>query len=234
MRKSLVGLIVVGFATAGTACASKGYVNTEVGRVSSKVDTLSTSLEEAQERARQNEQKIGAVDGKAQAAKTAADEAQRSAAAADSKAAAANSAAQTAAAAAALAGDKATAVDLAAKRLLYTVVLSEDEGGFKFNSVQLPADAKARIDTMITGIKADPKGSHFEIEGHTDNVGSKNVNDRLGVDRAEMVKRYLYEQHQIPLHRMNVISYGQEKPVAPNTTRVGRAQNRRVVIKVLS
>jgi outer membrane protein OmpA-like peptidoglycan-associated protein len=234
MRKSLVALIVVGFATAATACASKGYVNTEVGRANGKVDTLSTSLEEAQERTRQNEQKISAVDGKAQAAGTAAEAAQRSAMAADSKAAAASSAAQSAADAAALAGAKATAVDLATKRLVYEVVLSEDEGGFKFNSALLPADAKARIDAMITGIKADPKGSHFEIEGHTDNVGSKGVNSRIGVERAEVVKRYLYDQHQIPLHRMNVISYGQEKPVAPNTTKVGRAQNRRVVIRVLA
>jgi peptidoglycan-associated lipoprotein len=48
------------------------------------------------------------------------------------------------------------------------------------------------------------------------------------------VKRYLYEHHQIPLHKMNVISYGKEKPVAPNNTRDGRAQNRRVVIRVLA
>ena len=48
------------------------------------------------------------------------------------------------------------------------------------------------------------------------------------------MKRYLYEQHQIPLFKMNVISYGQEKPVAPNKTKDGRAQNRRVVIRVLA
>jgi len=132
-----------------------------------------------------------------------------------------------------LAADKATAVDLASKRLLYTVVLSEDEGGFKFNTTLLPAEAKARIDTMIAGIKADPKGSHFEIEGHTDNVGPKDVNERIGVERAETVKRYLYEQHQVPLHKVNVISYGEDKPIAPNNTRAGRAQNRRVVVRVM-
>jgi outer membrane protein OmpA-like peptidoglycan-associated protein len=48
------------------------------------------------------------------------------------------------------------------------------------------------------------------------------------------VKRYLHEQHQIPLHKINVITYGEEKPAAPNNTRAGRAQNRRVVVKVLS
>ena len=60
------------------------------------------------------------------------------------------------------------------------------------------------------------------------------VNEKIGMERAEAVKRYLYEQHQIPLHKMNVISYGKEKPVAPNNNRDGRAQNRRVVVKVLS
>ena len=60
------------------------------------------------------------------------------------------------------------------------------------------------------------------------------LDEKLGLERAEAVKRYLYEQHQIPLHKMNVISYGMEKPVAPNTTKAGRAQNRRVVIRVLA
>ena len=66
------------------------------------------------------------------------------------------------------------------------------------------------------------------------NVGGKELNEKLGMERAEAVKRYLYEQHQIPLHKINVISYGEDKPVAPNNPRQGRAQNRRVVVKVLS
>jgi len=64
--------------------------------------------------------------------------------------------------------------------------------------------------------------------------GTPATNDRLGLARAENVKRYLYETYQIPLHKMNVISFGESKPVAPNDSREGRAQNRRVVIKVLS
>ena len=66
------------------------------------------------------------------------------------------------------------------------------------------------------------------------NVGDAIVNQKIGLERAEAVKRYLYEQHQIPLHKINVISYGEDKPVAPNKTRDGRAQNRRVVVKVLA
>ena len=87
---------------------------------------------------------------------------------------------------------------------------------------------------MIDQLKADPKAIYIEIEGHTDNVGSHQVNERIGLERAEAVKRYIFEQHQVPLHKMNVISYGEDKPVAPNKTKDGRAQNRRVVIRVLS
>ena len=87
---------------------------------------------------------------------------------------------------------------------------------------------------MVAQIKQDPKDIYLEIEGHTDNVGAPMTNEQIGLARAEAVKRYLYEQYQIPLHKMNVISYGEDKPVAPNKTRDGRAQNRRVVIKVLA
>jgi peptidoglycan-associated lipoprotein len=122
----------------------------------------------------------------------------------------------------------------ASRRLIYEVTLSEDQGNFKFGKTELPDEAKARLDEMVNQLKADPKGVFIEIEGHTDNVGNKPLNERLGLERAEVVKRYLYEQHQVPLHKINVITYGEEKPVAPNNSREGRAQNRRVVIKVLS
>ena len=127
-----------------------------------------------------------------------------------------------------------TAVEAASRRLIYEVTLSEDQGNFAFNKAVLPDEAKARLDKMVTDLKADPKGIFIEIEGHTDNRGAPEINEKIGMERAEAVKRYLYEQHQVPLHKINVISYGEEKPVAPNNTRDGRAQNRRVVVKVLS
>jgi len=103
-----------------------------------------------------------------------------------------------------------------------------------FNTQTVSAiEAIAQVGGLNTGL-ADPKGVFIEIEGHTDNVGAVQYNQELGLERAEAVKRYLYEAHQVPLHKMNVISYGEEKPVAPNNTKKGRAQNRRVVIKVLA
>ena len=132
------------------------------------------------------------------------------------------------------ANGKFDAIDKASKRLVYEVVLSEDQGNFKFGKTTLPDEAKAKIDEMVAQMKQDPKNIYLEIEGHTDNVGDKVTNEKIGLARADAVKRYLYEQYQIPLHKMNVISYGKDKPVAPNKTKAGRAQNRRVVIKVLA
>jgi len=212
-----IAMLVIG---GSTACATKKFVRTSVGEVNDKVDSVGKAVEETQERTRQNEGKIAAVDQKADAASQSADRA--------------NSAAGQAQSAADAAASKADAVDKASKRLVYEVVLSEDEGNFKFGKVALPDEAKAKLDEMIAQIKADPKGAYFEIEGHTDSVGDKKVNEKIGMERAEAVRTYLYEQHQIPLHKMNVISYGKSKPIAPNKTKAGRAQNRRVVIKVLA
>jgi outer membrane protein OmpA-like peptidoglycan-associated protein len=220
---TLAGLVAVGL----PACATKKFVRTRVGEVNGKVDNLATSVEETQERTKKNEAAIGDVDQKAQAANAAAGQAQTAANTANSAAGAARARANEV-------GDKTDALDKASKRLVYTVVLSEDEGQFKFGKTDLPDEAKAKIDEVITKLKADPNGAFIEIEGHTDNVGGKLINEKVGMERAEAVKRYLFEQHQIPLHKMNVISYGSEKPVASNKTKDGRAQNRRVVIRVLA
>jgi outer membrane protein OmpA-like peptidoglycan-associated protein len=137
-------------------------------------------------------------------------------------------------AAATAASAKIDAVEASTKRLVYEVVISEDQGQFKFGSAALPEAVQQRIDQMIADLKANPRGNFVEIEGHTDSSGDKMVNQRIGEARAEAVKRYLYETHQVPLHKMNVISWGEDKPVSPNNTKDGRAQNRRVVIRVLA
>jgi peptidoglycan-associated lipoprotein len=228
MRKGLLVLSLLAFAGAGsTACATKGFVRNQVNQVSSKVDSVSQSLEQVQERTRQNEARIGEVDGKAQNAATSATRAQESATAADAKAVAASDTAR-------LATEKAEAVSAANSRIVYTVVLNEEKGGFKFNNTMLPDEAKASIDEMVKQLLADPKGAFFEIEGHTDNVGGPMINEKIGLERAETVKRYLYETYQIPLHRISTISYGETKPVTDNKTRDNRSQNRRVVIRVLN
>ena len=221
MKKVVMVVPVLALALSGTtACATKKFVRTSVGEVNSKVDTLSKSVEENQERTKANEARIGEVDQRA--------------AAADQKAAQAGQRADAAYTAAEAVNTRADAIEKASKRLVYEVVLSEDKGNFKFGKAVMPDEAKAEIDTLVQKLKSEPNGAFIEIEGHTDAAGTPEANYRLGLQRAENVKRYIYEQHQVPLHRINVISYGEDKPIAPNKTRDGRAQNRRVVIKVLT
>jgi outer membrane protein OmpA-like peptidoglycan-associated protein len=180
---------------------------------------MGRSLEQTQERTRKNEKRIGEVDEKAQAA--------------DQAARAAHGEATKAANTANAAAHRIDAIDKANRRLVLDVVLSEDEGNFKFGRTDLPQEATSRIDGMIRQLKQDPRNVFIEIEGHTDNVGDPAVNKQVGLARAEAVRRYLYEQYQIPLHKMNVISYGADKPIASNQTKEGRAKNRRVLIRIL-
>jgi outer membrane protein OmpA-like peptidoglycan-associated protein len=221
MKKLVLVVPVLALALSGTtACATKKFVRTSVGEVNDKVDTLSKSVEENQERTKANEVRIGEVDQRVSQA--------------DQKAVQAGSRADQAYSAAEAVNGRADAIEKASRRLVYEVVLSEDKGNFKFGKAAMPDEAKAELDTLVQQLKAEPKGAYIEIEGHTDSAGTPDGNYKLGLERAENVKRYLYEQHQVPLHRINVISYGEDKPIAPNKTRDGRAQNRRVVIKVLT
>src|SRR5262245_58141478 len=228
LRKLFVVVPVAVLAVGGsTACATKKFVRTAVGEVNEKVDSQGRAIEETQERVRRSEGRISEVDQRAGAAAQSAQQANDAASAANTAAGAAHNAANEV-------GGRVDTMDRANKRLVYEVVLSEDQGNFKFGKSLLPDEAKQRIDQMVAQIKQDPKNIYFEIEGHTDSIGDKMTNERIGLARAESVKRYLYEQYQITLHKMNVISYGKDKPIAPNKTKAGRAQNRRVVIKVLA
>jgi len=215
-----VGVSVVAVALASTGCATKSYVAEQVGQVNTKVEAVSKSLEETQERTRKNEAAIADVNSKLGQV--------------DQRVTTVNTTATTAKSTADTAVTKIDAVDKATKRILYQTTLSEDQGNFKFNEAKLPDATKAKIDDLVKPVIANPNGAFFEVEGYTDNIGSKEYNQALGLSRAEAVKRYLHEQYQIPLFRISVISYGQENPVAPNTTAAGRAQNRRVVVKILN
>ena len=130
--------------------------------------------------------------------------------------------------------DRATAAHkLAEGKFLYQVVLSDDSVKFPTDVHALSSEAQARLDEFATKLKTENQNVYLEIQGHTDSKGTKDLNDKLGEERAEAVRRYLNQQG-VALNRMATISYGQDAPVAPNDTREGRAQNRRVVVVVLT
>jgi OmpA-OmpF porin, OOP family len=104
---------------------------------------------------------------------------------------------------------------------------------FRVNSAMLSTDSKAKLDELAS--KAiNTKGYVLEVSGYADATGSINKNRMLSQHRADSVIRYLVENHQIPLRRIvTPYGYGETNPVAENTSREGRAQNRRVEIKLL-
>jgi outer membrane protein OmpA-like peptidoglycan-associated protein len=130
--------------------------------------------------------------------------------------------------------ERATAAGkLAEGKFLYTVVLSDDAVKFPTDVSALSPEAESRLAELAERLRSENKNVYVEIQGHTDDQGSDAYNMRLGSDRAEAVRRYL-SHAGIALNRMATISYGEGNPVAPNTTPEGRAQNRRVVLVVLS
>ena len=221
MPKIPVTVTIAALAVIGsTGCATKGFVRTSVGELDGKVSSLTSSMEQTQERVQANDTRISQVNKQAEAALQ---DANKAAKAAD----AAADLAKTVEA-------ETEALEKASRKLVYEVVMSERQGGFAFDSTDLTDAAKRRIDELVAKLKQESRNAYITIEGHTDYIGSSTVNEKIGLERARAVEQYLYEQHRIPLHKMEVISYGEANPVAPNTTRAGRAENRRVEIKVLS
>jgi outer membrane protein OmpA-like peptidoglycan-associated protein len=208
VRLMIVSLLAAGVAFTG--CAKKSSVQREVGEINKKVDAVSQEVEKTQERVRENETKIAAVDKNAQSGIA---EAKGSAEAAMTKANEADKKAQG--------------------KLIYTVTLSNDKVRFPFNKAELSDEAKAMIDEAVAPLVQANRGVWFEIAGYTDSTGDEAYNQKLGEERAMAVRDYLAMKHNIALNRLNVISYGESDPVADNKTREGRAQNRRVVIKIL-
>ena len=208
MKSIILPLLVASVALSG--CATKKYVAREVGAVNAKVESLSTEVEKTQERTTRNEVRIDEVNKMAEAG------------IAEAKGTAAQ------------AMTKAEEAEKAAKgKLIYTVTLSSDKVTFPLNRAEVSDDAKKLIDEAIAQLKAENRGVYFEIEGHTDSSGPEMFNKKLGEDRATAVRNYLHDQHGIALNRIDVISYGEAKPIVDNKTKDHRAQNRRVVINVL-
>jgi outer membrane protein OmpA-like peptidoglycan-associated protein len=206
IRSLSIVLAAALLAVAAAGCATKKYVKEETGAVNTRVDQVQGQVEQTQTKLNDHEQRIAATDQKVgEVSKTAQDALQRAQ----------------------------DAGKLAEGKILYETVLTDDKVKFGFNKSVLSTEAKAALDDFATKLKADNKGVYVEVQGHTDNVGSAKYNQELGETRATAVRLYLNEKQGLPLHRMNVISYGKTAPVADNKTRQGRAQNRRVVLVVL-
>jgi peptidoglycan-associated lipoprotein len=190
-----------------TGCATKKYVKQETGAVNTRVDEVQGQVEQSQTRLNTHEGRINQHDQQiGDISKTAQEALDRAQ----------------------------QAGKLAQGKFLYETVLTDEKVKFGFDTADLSPEGQAAIDEFAATIKEQNQNVYIEIQGHTDNVGSAKYNEELGLLRAESVRRYLNQKHGFPLHRINVISYGETAAVADNGNRQGRAQNRRVALVVLN
>ena len=193
----------------GTGCATKKYVQGELVTLDQKVEGVEGEVEENQKRLREHDEQlatIGSIIKEHEAELESVD------------------------------GKIETKIEEVKKfargNLIFTETLRNNEAKFPFDSAELGPEAKSALDRFVAKLIAEDQGRYLEIQGHTDSTGEESWNLLLGRKRAESVMDYLYKQHHIPLHRMEAISFGSTQPIADNSTRDGRSQNRRVEILV--
>ena len=199
------GFVVLIALVVGPACATKKFVQTESTTLDKKIADVSTAVEANQKRIKEHDDQlatIGSLISQHDGQFKAVD------------------------------GKIEEVKTLIRGNLVMTATLKNSDAKFKFDSAELSAEAKGILDQFVQKLIEENKGVFIEIQGHTDNTGTDEVNMALGQKRAEAVMMYLYKQHRIPLHRMSVVSMGSSMPVTDNSSRDGRSQNRRVEILV--
>jgi peptidoglycan-associated lipoprotein len=197
-RVLIAGAMMLGVVSLG-GCATKKFVNEQVGQVSSRVDDVSGKVADVSAKVSDHDAKLATLDQNTR------DALQRAEAAGK----------------------------LAEGKFLYQEVLTDDSMKFPVAKATLSPEAQARRDAFVDKLKTDNRNVYVEVQGHTDATGPKDLNYKLGEERAEAVRRYLNE-HGVALNRINTISYGPDQPAQPNKNRAGRSANRRVVLIVLA
>jgi len=204
----------------GNACATKKYVRNRVNERATPLESRTGELEETSRRSTQDISRLGRdvedVRQKTDRAQQQADRAASSAEQANTR----------------VTGVEQTVSDLRTNLDKYTVQKTVTIQ-FKASKSELLPEAMAALDELASQIK-DRNGFLLEIEGFASAEGKVDLNERLSQARSEAVKRYLAERHNIPLFRMAILGFGVSRPVAPNETKEGREQNRRVEVRLLT
>jgi len=205
----LVGAVLLIGLIASTGCATKKYVLGEAAALDQKIAGMETAVEENQKRIKAHDERLTTLGSLITEHQSELNQ-QKSE----------------------LDGKISEVRQFAQGKLVLQEIIRNDEARFGFESFDLSDEAKVALDRFVQTLIAKNKGLYLEIQGHADSTGPEDWNVYLGKKRAEAVMGYLHENYHIPLHRMEVISYGSDKPIADNATSEGRSQNRRVVILV--
>ncbi len=210
-QKATLLLIAVLVLVFSVGCVSNKKFDAAIADVTSRVDGVQGSVEANGEKISSLEKADTAIRGEVSKAAAAASKAQDASAAAMTKAEAAEKAARG--------------------KVIWQVTLTESDVRFGVDKTELEGSSEV-LDALVAKLKGMDRMVFLEIQGHTDSTGSEKYNRVLGHKRAEAVQNYLHEKG-IPLNLMSVISYGEARPVADNSSKDGRAANRRVEVLVL-
>jgi outer membrane protein OmpA-like peptidoglycan-associated protein len=206
-----------------TGCSTKNYVRTQTGPLIQQTNELDSKTA-------QDHRDITDTDQRAQAGIA---KAQSAASAADQHAQAAGQSADTAQQSAQDAANRVDTLSGVVANLDNYKQLSDASVTFAFDRSVLTADDKAQLDQVASSLDKT-KGYILVLTGGTDSVGDAQYNYALSNRRADAVVMYLSTKYNIPPHKFYLIGIGKENPVADNSTREGRAENRRVEIKLMS
>jgi outer membrane protein OmpA-like peptidoglycan-associated protein len=204
-------------------CASKNYVRNETTPTINKVNELdeltaktTKDIRDVDARAQQGIQgvnaKAGEADQKAQAAGKTADEA--------------NTLAMNA-------SQRVTSLTNQVINLDQYKPVVETQVHFGFDKYHLTDKAKSALDQLGAEL---PNAKHYivVVDGNTDSVGPTEYNYKLSQRRADAVIQYLASKYQVPAHKIYVIGLGEDKPLAQNNNGKGRAENRRVDVRLMT
>jgi OOP family OmpA-OmpF porin len=221
-RTSLAIFLAVSMA-ATVGCTSKNYVKQQTTPLINKTNELDDMTAK-------NSKDIKDVDARAQAG----------IAAVNAKTADVEQKAQAAGQSAASAQQMADAANSRVGVLTNTVAnldnyrpVAETSVKFGFNKDNLTPQSMAALD-QLAGSIASTKGYIIALEGSTDSVGSAEYNYDLSQRRANSVIQYLASKYSVPAHKIYVIGLGKDKPVETNKTKEGRADNRRVDVRLMT
>jgi OmpA-OmpF porin, OOP family len=223
MKRASLTLMVAAALVATIGCSSKNYVRQQTTPLINKTNELDDLTAK-------NSNDIKDVDRRAQAGIQAV---QARAAEVDQKALAAGGSADKAQQAANGANQRVDTLTNTVINLDNYRPVVETSVHFGFNKDNLTKEAREAIDELAANV-ANTKGYIITVEGGCDSVGSADYNYDLSQRRANAVIQYLASEKSIPAHKIYLIGLGKDKPVEPNTSREGRAKNRRVDIRLMT
>jgi OmpA-OmpF porin, OOP family len=222
MTRTPLALALIASLGVSVGCTSKKYVRQQTTPIIEKTNELDDLTAK-------NTGAIRDVDKRAQSG---IQDVNQRAAAADQKAQAAGQQADQAQQLAAKASSGVNTLQTTVANLDSYKAKVETSVHFGFNQDVLTKKAKEALDQLIAEL---PNAKHFivTVEGGADGVGDKNYNYDLSERRAGAVIQYLAANGNVPAHKIYLIGLGKDKPVADNKTSAGRAQNRRVDVRLM-